>query len=411
LLIVEKEAVLMSQPALERVRVIGPLAGFADGYRADLAERGYSLWGARDQLYLLAQVSRWLEGEGLDLAALASGPVLARYVVWRREQGYRSSLSPKSLRGLLGYLDGLGVLAYDDAVRSPVDGLLDAFGRYLLHERGLAARTVRSYERIARLFLAERSEPLADDLARLSGADVHTFVLRESRRSPRSAGNMVCGLRALLRFLHVQGLIAEPLAASVPAVARRREDLPRGLAPGQVRLLLDSCDRCTAVGRRDYAILVLLSRLGLRCGEVAALELDDVDWRAGELVIRGKGSRIDRLPLPGDVGEALVDYLRHGRPRGFGRTVFVTACAPVTAVSRSTINDLMVRACKRAGMPPVGAHRLRHTVASELLSRGAGLREIGQVLRHRDFGTTALYAKVNRAALSKLALPWPGSER
>lgn len=144
---------------------------------------------------------------------------------------------------------------------------------------------------------------------------------------------------------------------------------------------------------------------------MSAVELGDVDWRAGEVVIRGKGSRIDRLPLPGDVGEALVDYLRHGRPRGFGRTVFLTACAPVTGISRSTINDLMVRACQRAGIAPVGAHRLRHTVASDLLSRGAGLAEIGQVLRHRDLAMTAVYAKVDRAALSRLALPWPGSER
>lgn len=330
----------MSQPALDRVRVIGPLAGFADGYRADLAERGYSLSGARDQLYLLAQVSRWLGAEGLDPAVLASATVLGRYIMWRREQGYRRSLSPKSLRGLVGYLDGLGVLVRDDAVRSQVDGLLDEFGRYLLQERGLGAATVRLYEGIAPLFLAERSEPLADDLARLSGAAVNTFVLRESRRRPRSAGTVVCGLRALLRFLHVQGLIAEPLAASVPAVARRREDLPRGLPPGEVRRLLDSCDRSTLVGRRDYAILVLLSQLGLRCTEVAALEFGDVDWRAGEVVIRGKGSRVDRLPLPGDVGEALVGYLRHGRPRGFGRTVFVTACAPVTGISRSTMAGL-----------------------------------------------------------------------
>lgn len=401
----------MSQFALERVRVIGPLAGFAEGYGAHLDEQGYSLSGARDQLYLLAQVSRWLEAEGLDVAALTSARVLGRYVVWRREQGYLRSLSPKSLRGLVGYLDGLGVLARDEGPVSRVDELLDAFGRYLLQERGLAVVTVRGYERIACRFLSERSEPLADDLACLSGAAVNAFVLRESRRAPRSAGAVVCGLRALLRFLHVQGLIPEPLAASVPAVARQREDLPRGLPLGQVRRLLESCDRCTASGRRDYAILVLLSRLGLRCGEVAALELDDVDWRVGEVVIRGKGRRIDRLPLPGDVGEALADYLRHGRRHGFGRTVFVTVCAPVTAISRATINDLLVRACTRAGMPSVGAHRLRHTVASDLLSRGAGLREIGQVLRHQDLGTTAIYAKVDQAALSRLALPWPGSER
>ncbi|HWK18719.1 MAG TPA: site-specific integrase [Solirubrobacteraceae bacterium] len=403
---------LVSGSALERVRVIGPLAGFADGYRSHLVEQGYSRSGARDQFNLLVHASRWMEAEGLELVALTSPAMLKRHSIWRREQGYGRGHAPMSLRGLIGYLNGLGVLTVDDAVRTDADGLVDAFRCYLLQERGLAATTVRSYEDVARRFLAERSELLADDLTRLSGAAaVNTFVLRESRRAPRSAGTVVCGLRALLRFLHVQGLIAEPLAAAVPAVARRREDLPRGLASGEVRRLLDSCDRSTPAGRRDYAILVLLSRLGLRCGEVAALELGDVDWRAGEAVIRGKGSRIDRLPLPADVGEALVDYLRHGRPRGFGRTVFLTVCAPVTGISRGTIRDLLVRACTRAGMPAVGAHRLRHTVASDLLSHGAGLREIGQVLRHQDLGTTALYAKVDQAALSRLALPWPESER
>ena len=269
----------MSESALGRVRVIGPLAGFADGYRAHLVEQGYSRSGAQYQLSLLVHASQWMEAEGLDLVALTSPVMLRRHVAWRREQGYGRSLSPLSLRGVVGYLDGLGVLARDEGPASPVDELLDAFGRYLLQERGLGAPTVRGYERVACRFLSERSEPLPDDLARLSGAAVNTFVLRESRRAPRSAGSVVCGLRALLRFLHVQGLIAEPLAAAVPAVARRREDLPRGLPPGQVRRLLESCDRGTAAGRRDYAILVLLSRLGLRGGEVAALELDDVDWR------------------------------------------------------------------------------------------------------------------------------------
>ena len=193
----------------------------------------------------------------------------------------------------------------------------------------------------------------------------------------------------------------------MPSVACRREDLPRGIAAGQVRLLLDSCDRSTPVGRRDYAIVSLLSRLGLRCGEVAGLDLEDVDWRAGELVVRGKGSRIDRLPLTSDVGEALAGYLRHGRPCGFGRAVFLHAHAPLTRVSPGNVSDVV----KRAGIARVGAHRLRHTVASELLSRGAGLVEIGQVLRHQDFRTTGLYAKVDRQALSRLALPWPGSER
>jgi site-specific recombinase XerD len=403
----------MSQefPTPDRVRVSGPLARLADGFRVDLIERGYSLWGAQEQLYLLAHASRWMESEGVELAVLTPA-ALERYFVWRREQGYLSGLSPKSLRQLLGYLDRLGVLPAEDVVLSLVEQLLAEFRGYLLVERGMAAGSVRLYERVARRFLEERSEPLADDLARLSGAEINVFVSREARRRSRwSAMTVVSALRALLRFLHVQGLIAEPLAAAVPSVARRQEDLPRGLPAGQVRLLLDSCDRSTPVGRRDYTILLLLSRLGLRGGEVAGLELDDVDWRAGEVEIRGKGSRVDRLPLPDDVGNGLADYLRHGRPRGFGRAVFLTASAPLIGVSRGAVSDIVVRACERAGVPPVRCHCLRHTVASELLSRGAGLAEIGQVLRHRDLRTTAIYAKVDRRALSGLALPWPGSER
>jgi hypothetical protein len=199
---------------------------------------------------------------------------------------------------------------------------------------------------------------------------------------------MVCALRSLLRFLHVQGWIASPLASAVPSIPRRREDLPRGLAAGHVQRLLDGCDRATSVGRRDFAILTLLSRLGLRRGEVAGLRLDDVDWRTGEIVIHGKGSRIDRLPLPRDVGEALVGYLRSGRPRGFGRALFRRSCAPIAGVSSAAVSSVVVRACERAGIPPVGAHALRHTLAAELLRRGAALPEIGQVLRHRSLETT-----------------------
>jgi integrase/recombinase XerD len=289
---------MSDQPAPERVRVSGPLAKLADGLRVDLLEQGYSRWGAQEQLYLLAHVSRWMESEGLEVEALTPGN-LEGYFVWRRRQGYLSSLSPLSLRRLLGYLDGLGVLPVDDAVASPVEQLLAGFRRYLLEERGMTAGSARAYEPTARLFLCERSEPLEEDLARVSAAEVSTFVLRESRRrSRRSTETVVYALRALLRFLHVHGWIAEPLVEAVPSVARRREDLPRALPAEQVKLLLDSCDRALPAGRRDYAILLLLVRLGLRRSEVAALSLDDVDWRTGEFVVHGKGSRIDRLPLP-----------------------------------------------------------------------------------------------------------------
>ncbi len=402
---------MSDQPAPERVRVSGPLVRFADGFRVDLLEQGYSLWGAQEQLYLLAHVSRWMEFEGLEVATLTPGK-LERYFVWRRRQGYLKSLSPLSLRRLLGYLDGLGVLPAGDAVVSPVEQLLTGFRRYLLEERGMTVGSAKAYEPAARLLLSERAEPLVDDLGRLSAAEVNVFVLREARRrSVRSAETVVYALRALLRFLHVHGLIAEPLVEAVPSVARRREDLPRALPTGQVTLMLDSCDRATPTGRRDYAIVLLLARLGLRRCEVAAISLDDVDWRAGEIVIHGKGSRIDRLPLPCDIGEAIVDYLRDGRPRVLDRALFITVCAPLTGISRGCVTDVVRYACMRAGIAPVGAHRLRHTAATELLRRGAGLAEIGQVLRHQNQTTTAVYAKVDRAALSPLALPWPGSER
>ena len=388
---------MSDQPAPERVRVSGPLAGFADGFRVDLLEQGYSLWGAQEQLYLLAHVSRWMESERLAVAALTSGR-LERYFVWRRRQGYRHSLSPLSLRRLLGYLDGLGVLPVEDVVLSPVDRLLGEFRDYLIQERGMKASSAGQYLPTARLFLCERSEPLEEDLARVSAAEISTFVL-PSLSLRRGA------------LLRAGSCTLPALASAVPSVARRREDLPRALPAGQVKLLLDSCDRATPTGRRDYAIVLMLARLGLRRCEVAALSLDDVDWRAGEIVVHGKGSRLDRLPLPCDVGEAIVDYLRDGRPRVTDRALFINACAPLCGITSPCVTDVVRYACMRAGIAPVGAHRLRHTLATELLRRGAGLVEIGQVLRHQDQTTTAVYAKVDRAALSPLALPWPGSER
>jgi len=399
------------KPALDRVRVSGPLASFADGFGECLIERGYSLWTVQHQLQLLAHASRWMDGVGLDVAGLTPAAV-ERFLAERRRAGYATKVGRGALRPLIGYLDSLGVLpAVADPVLTAVDELLDAFCSYLLVERGLASGSVALYGPVARMFLEERSAPLGEDLARLSGAEVKAFVLRHAgRRGVRSAETMVCALRALLRFLHVHGWIATPLVGAVPSVARRREDLPRGLAAEQVALLLVSCDRATTLGRRDFAILTLLARLGLRAGEVAALALDDIDWRAGEIVVHGKGSRIDRLPLPADVGEAIVDYLRYGRPRRYGRALFLRSCAPLTGLSNRGVSAVVFSACGRAGIEPVRAHRLRHSVACELLRRGAGLTEIGQVLRHQRAQTTSVYAKVDRSELSSLALPWPGGE-
>ena len=397
----------MTVPRPDRVRVSGPLAPFADGFRVHLVEQGYSLASTQSLLQSLAQVSHWMEIDGLGVDAL-SAPVVERFVTERRRAGYVSV--PRALGRLLGYLDGLGVLPVaGDREPGAVDGLLEEFRRYLGEERGLVAGSVQLYSGVARRFLEERSEPLGDDLVRLSGREINAFVLRESQRvGQRTAETVVCALRALLRFLHVQGWIPVPLVTAVPSVPQRREGLPRGLPNRQVAQVLESCDRLTVVGCRDFAIVTLLARLGLRGGEVAALQLDDVDWRSGEIVIRGKRSRVDRLPLPADVGEALAGYLHQARPRGFGRTVFLRAQAPLVGLSGDGVSEVVRRACVRAGIPPVRAHRLRHTVATELLRRGAGLGEIGQLLRHQSLDATAVYAKVDRAALSALALPWPG---
>jgi site-specific recombinase XerD len=248
------------------------------------------------------------------------------------------------------------------------------------------------------------------DLNQVTPADVREFLLAErDRRSVASTKSMVSGLRAWLRFLHVEGITAVPLSGSVPAVAGWSGTcLPRGIDAASVQALLSGCDRRTIKGRRDFAVLLLMSRLGLRVGEVAALTLADIDWRGGQILIRGKANRVDRLPLPVDVGQALADYLRRGRPRGEHREVFLRVVAPYCAMTATGLKVIVHAACARVGLPPLGAHRLRHTVASELLRHGAGLPEIGQVLRHHSIASTAIYAKVDAAALRQLARPWPG---
>jgi site-specific recombinase XerD len=230
--------------------------------------------------------------------------------------------------------------------------------------------------------------------------------------SVRSAERLVNGLRSFLRFALVEGLIAGPLASAVPSVARwSGAGLPRGLACGQVTALLASCDRGRATGKRDYAILVLLARLGLRAAEIAALRLDDIDWRAGEIVVRGKGRTEERLPLPCDVGEAIADYLRHGRPRRPEREVFLRAVAPLRGLAPEGVSEVVRAASERAGLGSFGAHRLRHTAGTQMLRAGASLPEVAQVLRHRSVATTCIYAKVDHLALRQLAMPWPGAGR
>jgi len=395
-----------------RVRVTGPLAGYADGFAVRLADLGFTPLSAANQLRVMARLSRWLAAGQLGPAGLTAAQVRA-FLADCRARGYTCWLSERGLAPLLGYLRGAGVVPA--ASRRPpataAELLLDRYRAWLAGERGLAASTIGYYLAEARLFLGRVAGRDLAGLARLAAGPVSDYVAAECRhRSTGSAKILVTALRSLLRFLFADGVLTADLTAAVPAVAGwRNAGLPRALPAGQVAALLDSCDRETTVGMRDFAVLTLLARLGLRACEVAAMELDDIGWRAGEIVIRGKGGRDERMPLPADVGEALAGYLRGGRPGGTGlRAVFLRARAPAGPLSADAVKAIVRGRFRRAGLPEAGARRLRHTAATQMLAAGSPLAEVGQVLRHRSPVTTAIYAKVDHAALRALALPWPG---
>jgi site-specific recombinase XerD len=397
-----------------RVRLAGPLEPFAAGFMAQLGRLGYARSSVIQQMQLVAHLSRWMAAGGVGVAELTSERVEA-FVVSRRAAGYRHFLMASSLAPLLGYLRRLGVTPVPAValVVAPADVLVGRYRDYLLAERGLAATTLRFYERVARQFLGTASGRSGElDLARLTAGDVGRFVLAECGRvSPGSASNVVVALRSLLRFLHVEGLTTGGLAAAVPGVAPRPLRLPRALAPRAVAQLLASCDRRSAKGRRDFAVLTVLARLGLRAAEVSAIELGDIDWRAGELLVRGKARRRDRMPLPVDVGEALAGYLRRGRPRVESERLFMRVVAPIGPLTSDAVSEIVRHACRRCDLPVVGAHALRHSAATETLRAGGSLVEIGQLLRQQNAFTTAIYARVDRAALGELARPWPQALR
>jgi len=394
-----------------RVRMCGPLEPYSHGFAAELSRQGYTRVSAAFQLQLMAHLSHWLAKEGLDCRGLTPAMVEA-FLTRRRTIGYTNYCSPKALGPLLRYLRGLDVTPppSPDVPQTPVEVLLKGYWRYLTVERGLTTSTVRAYVDMVRPFLIGRASTDGLGLEHLTTGDVTAFVLAEcSRRSRCSAKLMVTALRSLLGYLHVRGVLEKSLQAAVPSVAGwRLSGLPRALETEQVRRLLHSCDRRTMVGRRDFAILTVLARLGLRAGEAAGLELDDIDWRAGEVVIHGKGNRQEGLPLPTDVGEAVAAYLRRGRSHSAqGREVFLRVRAPHRRLTSSGVTQIVAAAGRRAGLGKLGAHRLRHTAATELLRAGAPLVEVGQVLRHRGLLTTAIYAKVDRESLRILARTWP----
>jgi len=390
--------------------VPGPLAEFAGGFREWLLGQGYTPLTTVPQLQLMAHVSRWLDREGLAVSGL-TGCCAERFLAGRRAAGHDRPRSLAGLRPLLEYLGGLGVLPPDppEPPPDPARALVSAFAEYLRTERGLAPMTVAAYSSRAARFVA-RCAPDGDPGV-ITPADVTAAVLAETSGLSAGAGqHLAAALRAFLRYCHVRGLVPADVSAAAMAVTGRRTSLlPRGLAPAQVTALLGACDRGEPAGRRDYAVIVLLARLGLRAGEAARLRLDDIGWRAAEIGIRGKGGQDDRLPLPPDAGAAIAAWLRDGRPAVPFREVFTTLTAPTRPLTREAVADLVRRAGARAGLEAFGPHRLRHTAACDMVAAQVPLAGIGQVLRHRSLTVTAGYARVNLDRLRPLARPWPGT--
>ena len=397
---------------VSRVEVTGPLAPFVEAFEAELSDRGYAPRTIVNHVRQVGWLSRWLEASGSTAAALSSERV-EQFCEARRASGRGGACSPRGLMLLMDMLRGLGVVEAESpaSVDSSAERLLASFADYLLCERGLAAGTVLAYVGYARRFLAGLAG--GGELSGVTAGEVTGAVLRESAVvSVASAQHFVTALRSFLRFCLIEGLVDADLSAAALAVTgRRRSSLPMGIGKSATAALLGCCDRRQALGRRDYAVIITLLRLGLRAGEAARLTLDDVDWRAGEIVVHGKGRREDRLPLPADVGEAITGYLQRGRPESRRRELFLRARAPIGALGRGGVSAIVRRACGRAGIPGVGAHRLRHTIACEMVRVGVPLPEIGQVLRHRSLQTTANYARVDLDQLRLLAQPWPEGAR
>jgi site-specific recombinase XerD len=404
----------MARPTtkVRRVEVEGPLAPFAAAYRSRLREAGYTPLTIAHQLGHVARLSRWMQATQVAAHELTTARVEQFLALRRPSKGHRACF--QGLLSLLAVLVERAVSSEGPAPAPPESGrdaILARFHTYLLAERGLAVCTARAYVDRARRFLDGCADD--SDLADLRAGDVTRAVQREvARVSVGSAQYFVAGLRSFLRFCFVEGLVGADLGAAALAVTgRRRSPLPKGISEVDATALLGSCDRRRSDGRRDLGVLFLLLRLGLRAGEVAGLTLDDIDWRAGEIVVRGKGRREDRLPLPVDVGEAIARYLQRGRQKTARRELFLRSLAPVGALHRGGVSSIVRHACRRAGIAPVGAHRLRHTLACTLVAADAGLGEIGELLRHRGVTSTAIYARVDIETLRTLAQPWPGGEQ
>lgn len=396
----------------------GPLSAQIGRFARWVHEQGYAFPSRRRKVLLAACFSRWLGQQAVSLRRLSSEH-LVRYLRSRARRVKVQRDDAATLRQFLDFLRRQGVAPAEKIPPprlSPVEHAVHDFERYLRYERMLAEVTILYYVAFVRRFLTDQFGNGRVTLSRLCAGDVVRFVQRQiPRLHVKRAKLLTTALRSFLHYARYRGEVTCDLAAAVPTVANwSMPSIPRAIPADAVRKLLASINRRTATGRRDYAILLLLARLGLRAGEVVRLELDDIDWNAGSLMVQGKGGQRGVLPLPADVGSAITAYLRRGRPRSSCRRVFLRTHAPFSGFRSSVaIASLVQHNLTRAGTeaPTHGAHQFRHGLATKMLHHGASLTEIGEVLRHRNPETTKIYTKVDLDSLRALALPWPGGGR
>lgn len=383
-------------------------------YAASLVEAGLSRPGTWRSLNVVGELLDWMARRRTKLIGLDER-MTERYL---RHQAAKKCIQlgdRAALKRWLLTLRAAGTIAPAAASpRTPHEQIFAEFGDYLRSDCGLSAKTIMHHLPAIRRFLFEVCPGGTSDLGEITREQVIRYIERHAHDwSPSSAKAMCWSLRAFLKYLHHTGSNSRSLGGCVPSIRRwKLASLPTYLAAAQVQKVLDGCDRACVTGRRDYAILMLLSRLGLRADEVATLTLDDVDWGAGEILVRAKGRQRAAMPIPLDVGEAVVAYLRDGRPRSSCRELFLRSLAPhIGFRSGSAVTMIAKTALERAGIRGYahqGAHIFRHSLATELLHCGATLSEIGQLLRHKSHDTTRIYAKVDIEALRTLSLPWPG---
>jgi site-specific recombinase XerD len=387
-----------------------PLGFHLRTFANSLVEDGYTDRTIELKLGLLACLGRWLQPSKLAITDLDER--LLKAFLKQRRRVHGGDL--KTLGQFLDHLQKRGIVSVPKLVcdRAPLAAILNQYETYLRSERGLVAHTILNYQTCVRKFLLERFREGPFYLQKIRPSDISGFVLRHGpNMAVGTAHQMTTAFRSFFRFLFQRGKLQADLTASIPMVADRRlSTVPKHLSPEEVERMLKACGRRTACGRRDYAILLLLARLGLRAGEVVALQLEDINWRAGEILIRGKGLLHDWMPLPADVGEALSSYLRLGRPACQTRRVFLRMLAPRRGFANTAaVRSIVRQALGRADLHPAfkGAHLLRHSLAASMLRSGATMGEIGEVLRHRAPSTTETYAKVDFSGLRSLAHPWP----